>query len=434
MTATKHRRTAVEYWHSTNQILSVFAMGLYAGIFGPSLLDLAEIYSGEPSEIAIVNSTKSIGSLIGSIIGGYFFTIMNDQIMLIIMLVLSGTTAMSFPLLVEFGGSSSLHASAFISGAAGGIFRIGSQVRLVRIWKDKSASALQAFHTAFGVGAMMAPFMAAPFLSVRAEDNSVIEETRLWIPYVIFGAVFGLILVSMVCVFCIDPSNIEKEKREDGNTDTSQRTFEIILVSLLFIYLLIYVNTEVIFSALLSVYAVKSPSLQFSKSEAAYLSALFWTTFTGGRVVSIFTAIYFNLETLLWISHILLIVSSVMLIAFSGSGLCTCIGTAIFGLGLSSLYGAASGHAFDYFVVRHFHLSAISIAGSLGVAVSSYFIPPIVDEWPIFLQWYTGVNNVLLFFVLVGMLWVTRDRVKVYAAEKSSPIGTEPDCNQTKFA
>ncbi|OQR72649.1 sodium-dependent glucose transporter 1A-like, partial [Tropilaelaps mercedesae] len=365
--------------------------------------------------------------------GGYFFTLINDQIMLMIMLVLSGVTTVSFPLLAEFGGLYSLHASGLLAGAAIGIFEIGSQIRLVRIWKDKSASALQAFHTAFGVGAMMAPFMASPFLSVRAEDNSVIEETRLWIPYVIFGAVYALILVSMLGVFFIDPSNIEKDKREDGNTDTSQRTFEIILVSLLFIYLLICVNTEVIFSALLSVYAVKSPLLRFSKSEAAYLSGLFWTTFTGGRVVSILTAIYFNLETLLWISHVLLILSSAVLIGFSGSGLCTWLGTAILGLGLSSLYGAASGHAFDYFVVRHFHLSVIMVASCLGVAVSSYVVPPIVDEWPIFLQWYIGAGNVLHFFVLVGMLWVTRGRVKIHVANKSLPTGSEPDCDPRKL-
>ncbi|OQR73738.1 sodium-dependent glucose transporter 1A-like [Tropilaelaps mercedesae] len=331
----------------------------------------------------------------------------------------------------------------------------GSQIRLVRIWRDQSASALQTFHTSFGVGAMVAPFVAAPFLSVRKEDGSVVEESSLWMPYVLFGGVFALILVSMAGAFFLDPSSIDEEKGKDRIGDTSQKTFEFILVSLLFTYLLIYVNTEVTYSTLLSVYAVRSPLLRFSKSEAAYLSGLFWTTFTGGRVVSIFTAIYFNLKTVMWLSHILLIISS-------GND----AGTGILGLGLSSLYGAASGHAFDYFVVRHFHLSIILpsslnaeqhcldstkirrgggissggegksakweeyvVASRLGVAVSSYVVPPIVDEWPMFLQWYTGAGNVVHFFVLGAMLWVTRGRVKVHKIDKDLPTQTEPKRN-----
>lgn len=50
----------------------------------------------------------------------------------------------------------------------------GAQVRLVKIWTEKSASAIQAFHTAFGVGAMVAPFVAAPFLGLR-ENNLTIK-------------------------------------------------------------------------------------------------------------------------------------------------------------------------------------------------------------------------------------------------------------------
>lgn len=52
----------------------------------------------------------------------------------------------------------------------------------------------------------------------------------------------------MLTVFFIDPANIREEKHEDGVADSSKRIFEIVLVTLLFIYLLLCVNTEVTYS------------------------------------------------------------------------------------------------------------------------------------------------------------------------------------------
>lgn len=43
-------------------------------------------------------------------------------------------------------------------------------MRLVKIWSDKSASAIQAFHGAWGIGSMLGPFVVVPFLSVREGD------------------------------------------------------------------------------------------------------------------------------------------------------------------------------------------------------------------------------------------------------------------------
>lgn len=39
------------------------------GIFGPTLLDLAEIYGAEANDIALVNSMRAFGALLGCIVG-----------------------------------------------------------------------------------------------------------------------------------------------------------------------------------------------------------------------------------------------------------------------------------------------------------------------------------------------------------------------------
>ena len=63
-------------------------------------------------------------------------------------------------------------------------------------------------------------------------------------------------------------------------------------------------------AALISVYAVDSQALQFSKPEAAYLAGVFWTTFTGGRIVSIIVTIFCDTKQVLAISHSLVVVAT----------------------------------------------------------------------------------------------------------------------------
>lgn len=140
--------------------------------------------------------------------------------------------------------------------------------------------------------------------------------------------------------------------------------------------------------ALLPVYAVENPVLLFSKPTAAYLSGVFWTTFTGGRVVSILVTIFFDIKQLLTLSHALVLCASGesaefrsharedqqitrafkprflptgALIALNDSIPCTWVGVAVMGLGVSSMYGAASGLVLQYFHVRHVHVSVILV-------------------------------------------------------------------------
>lgn len=41
----------------------------------------------------------------------------------------------------------------------------GANVRLIMLWKERGSSALQFYHLVFGTGAVLAPFIAEPYLS-----------------------------------------------------------------------------------------------------------------------------------------------------------------------------------------------------------------------------------------------------------------------------
>ena len=153
-------------------------------------------------------------------------------------------------------------------------------MRLVKIWSDQSASAIQAFHTSFGVGAMIGPFAVAPFLGRREgdlivqvgrkqsktdeccprrsySDTIIIREspfggqaTQIQIPFAVFGVLYLCTACSMLAAFICDPASIKKvEGQNEKNDDRPSKTFESLLMVLLFIYLVIVINTETAFSS-----------------------------------------------------------------------------------------------------------------------------------------------------------------------------------------
>ncbi|XP_003746211.1 sodium-dependent glucose transporter 1 [Galendromus occidentalis] len=410
-------KSKLDWWHSINQVMVMFGVGLGFGIYGPSLMDLAEIYSSPPRDIALMNSARAIGMFLGSCTGGFFYNFMNDQILTLIFLIIYGAGTVVTPLLPSIWY---LHVCGFVAGTSFGIAHIGAQVRLVKVWSDKSASAIQAFHSAYGVGSMIGPFFVAPFLSLK-DDEDIMRETQLHIPYAAFGLLYAMVAGSMIAAYLYDPATIKKTKVEDEHKDDpAGKRSETFLMVLLFIYLCMCVNSEHTFGTFISVYAINSPDLEFSRSEAAYIAGIYWSTFTCGRLISIFLAALFDLQQLLVLSHSLVIGGSAMLIVWRSSEVCAWIGSGIMGLGLSSMYGAASGLVFEYVRIRHSYVGAILAAACLGLAISAHAVPPFIGTWPMFLQYYMGVGNVLNTLVLVVMFLALRGRSKLTAKKEEA--------------
>ena len=78
----------------------------------------------------------------------------------------------------------------------------------------------------------------------------LLQETRLWIPFLLIGGVFLLVLVSMIGAYIVDPVGIHDSKKvEECKDKESSKTFENVLVALLFFFILFTVNTEMTYSS-----------------------------------------------------------------------------------------------------------------------------------------------------------------------------------------
>ncbi|KAL1467342.1 hypothetical protein MTO96_042257, partial [Rhipicephalus appendiculatus] len=102
-----------------NLALGNFGMGLIAALTGVALLDLAEIYDASISSVSFLITTRGIGSLLGSLLGGKLYDTYNTQVVSILTMTLSSITVLMIPLSAYLAVA---HAMVFFEGLSLGAF------------------------------------------------------------------------------------------------------------------------------------------------------------------------------------------------------------------------------------------------------------------------------------------------------------------------
>ena len=183
---------------------------------------------------------------------------------------------------------------------------------------------MHSIHFAFSLGATIGPILAAPFLSegtsgeeLRESRNhsqvdpnitltrgDVLKETKIDQLYPISGALvlassIGFLVMAIQDSFCKRQA-VQDESVPNVSEDPDKKDFEqkttlklVTFVALICVFFFLYVGAEVVMGVYLTTFAVKS-LLNTTKAEGAYVNAIFWGTFTAGRFLSIFLAIFLN--------------------------------------------------------------------------------------------------------------------------------------------
>ena len=180
---------------------------------------------------------------------------------------------------------------------------------------------MHSIHFAFSLGATIGPILAAPFLSEGASSEdlgdsrnhshveanmtlAISKETKIDQLYPISGALvlvssIGFLVMAAQDSFCKtqavnnDTEPIRSEDSDKKNLEQKTTLKLVTFVALICVFFFLYVGAEVVMGVYLTTFAVKS-SLSTTKAEGAYVNAIFWGTFTAGRFLSIFLAIYLN--------------------------------------------------------------------------------------------------------------------------------------------
>jgi FHS family Na+ dependent glucose MFS transporter 1 len=168
-----------------------------------------------------------------------------------------------------------------IKGVAGGVIGSGANTLLLWTHGGKAGPYLNALHFFWGLGAFLSPFLLGLLITAGGS---------YWQAYLIL-AIFDFTVGAAVLVYLRSPLPITKAPA-DPTAAKSANWYLVPIVLSAMLFLFFYVSAELTFGGWIYTYAVTLGLAD--PATAAYLTSLFWLTFTLGRLISIAAAIRFS--------------------------------------------------------------------------------------------------------------------------------------------
>ena len=306
--------------HRTAQTICCYiafiAIGLAAGLLGPTLVGLAKQTNSSFAEIGFVFTVHSIGYVVGSTVFGKFYDRVAGHKILAVMVVMLSAALLLMPLSNVLW---MLLCAAFLLGTAEGTGQVGVNTLLVWLYNQKSTPFLNGAHFFFGVGALTSPIIVAQFLTAGYE----------------FGAAYrfvAVLILPAILLFLLVPSPAVKSDEKTENKEPIKYG----LVALVALFYFLYLGTEISFGGWISTFAV---SLNLGdEATAAYLASVFWSALTFGRLIAIPLSVKLKPRTLL-IADLVLALVGFAIIGFGGNSYAaTLAGTLVIGASFASIY------------------------------------------------------------------------------------------------
>ncbi|XP_037521672.2 sodium-dependent glucose transporter 1-like [Rhipicephalus sanguineus] len=338
---------------TSNLSLGNLAMGLIVSITGVALLDLAELYGSRLASISYLLTTRGVGHLLGSLLGGKLFDTYNTQLITILAMAVTCAAVVLTPL----GGYLALaHIAIFLCGLGIASFITGASVWIIRMWPANTSPPLQVFHLAFGIGGILGPFVARPFLSAGTGENSTalnVTETadqshihtslypvdlmemlhpatagkdmgtsHVYCAFGIAGGLYLAVTISLVLLYFVDNRDF-KAGAVPATNDTSladnRPSVPVRYTRTVLAFMCIYStfnaahgNTT---SEMLASFAVKS-DLRFSKSTASGVESTFFLCVAASRLCAALVTIKVPVFWILVLAHVILLPTAAVLAVF----------------------------------------------------------------------------------------------------------------------
>ncbi|XP_056588202.1 major facilitator superfamily domain-containing protein 4B [Triplophysa dalaica] len=375
-----------------------FSFGLSIAFLGPTILDLKCQTGSTLQEITWVFFSQQFCLLVGTSVGGVF---RKTLLSALTTLFLSTFIISVVFAIIPFCYNVLLLAVAMaVSGLAMGFIDTIANIQLVSIYKKDSAMFLQVLHFFIGLGALISPLIADPFISehclgANSTENAsvllhhfrlapVIHDTSphslpvqekpsvsyaFWIMALINLPVPIAVLVLMyrekLLPCCpnspprlLDKDELEMETQASGTKEMHEPVTEghgnlfsccmngnlsRLPVTFLGIHILggivLFMSEGImgVYAGFVYTYAV-SPPMSLHAKMAAYLNCVFWAAITAGRLVSIPLSYRLRPVYLLIVNLAGVIVISLLLLVFYTNSLFLFVGTSLLGLFLSSVF------------------------------------------------------------------------------------------------
>ena len=241
------------------------AGGAAIGVFGPSLESISDDFAVTYSQVSLVISLISFGFIAGSLVGGAVSDRYGRRAVLTPSAAGSALAMFWFAVSPTFG---SVLAAGFLIGGAFGPGLAAATALVADLARERSARALNLFNTAFALGAIVAPLLAAVCLAAF---------TSWRITYVVVAVWFASSALLFACVSYPPCSRAAPSFRRVLHALGSPVPIVLGLV------LMLYVGVEIVFADFGA--AFLEHVLGIPRTAAAALVTAFWIGVLGGRLV-----------------------------------------------------------------------------------------------------------------------------------------------------
>ncbi|XP_054710077.1 sodium-dependent glucose transporter 1-like [Uloborus diversus] len=292
-----------------------------------------------------------------------------------------------------------------LNGASMAAFDTCCNVFLLNLWGKDSDPYYQALHFTFGLGGLIAPLIAAPFLgnynefqsasfnyeNITSFTNNVTDQLhgeeffynvpKITYAYSIVGAAVFLVVLLYLSTFVISPTDEYSEKDETKSSIKQNPFFFVLATSLVFAMLFIQTGTEIGYAQMLTPYAVKG-KLKLPTKTGSYITSAFWAAFSISRFCSVFMAIKFTNLTLIIYDIIVTSVAAVVLTAFSNQVWALWLSSVLFGIGTASFFPAVVAWFGTYISVTNKVAGILLCSAAFGELAIPFTISFTIETTP----------------------------------------------------
>ncbi len=327
---------------------------MVAASLGPTLPGLAENTGSDIAQISYLFTARSFGYLLGSLRGGRAFDRVKGQpLMAGLLFCMAGMMAL-VPLVRSLWF---LAALLLVLGLSEGAIDVGGNTLLVWVHRERVGPYMSALHFFFGIGALIAPLVAAQFLLRTNEINWVYWLLALY-----------MLPVTILLLRQHSPSApVISQTSQDAISNLT-------LIKLIVLFFLLYVGAEASFGGWIFTYATE---LNLANPVvAAYLTSIFWGFFTLGRLVSIPLSARISPQAMLIGDLVGSLASIALIIFFPRSMITLGLGVAGLGFSLASIFPAMMIYAGKHIPIT----GRVNGYFLVGVGAGAMFFPWLIGQ------------------------------------------------------
>ncbi|KAI1304105.1 Major facilitator superfamily domain-containing protein 4A [Halotydeus destructor] len=396
-----------------------FTIGMAISIVGPTILELQCALDVPYEQVVNILPVRAIGFGFGSLVVGVLYDKLNPLLTISVTLTTMGICTILTPWSVSLAN---LLIVACLCTIGGGMMDSTCNVFMLYIWGKQSQSYMQALHFSYGLGGLVAPLLASPFLSVPEElsaDPAMANSTvstqsscdrktlKIYIPYAMLGIFAFMLAILFLYLYLYHGDTAEHPSRMVNEVDILEGTKKDsvwpkrIVVAVAAIFLFTMHGLEVGMGSFIASFAVMS-DLHLTKQVGAYMTSLYWFMFTFFRLVAILfierIGAFYNIT----IELVILVIANIVLVPFGNTvSWCLWLGVAVMGTGVSTIWASLFGLLENHFPVTSGIASFVTVAACFGEAAYPVVMGYAVQFDPQLFLWVIAMCTVFCIFSFV---------------------------------